>query len=159
MEENTTISLHASTDTIMSLSAIAAIFFLITGTMVLFTSSRNNIQENTTITDQPAYIQDYEGWPNNTVYDGECNLAEAYSIVSENIGVCSGIYLTDRNFHSSVNLLQKQYNGISLEENLKLGNTQILMNELSGGDSGSVFRIYYDVDVNDRLRGVYLARK
>ena len=59
----------------------------------------------------------------------------------------------------AVNLLQKQYGGLSLKENLKIGNTQILMNELSGGNNSSVFNIYYDLDANGRLKGIYLARK
>lgn len=159
MEENTERALHGVVDTVMALLAIAAMVFLIAGAQKLFVQDRKYIQQNTTITDQPAYVQDYESWPNNSVYDGECDLAEAYSIVAENIEACNGIYLTNKNMQGAVNLLQKQYGGLSLKENLKIGNTQILMNELSGGNNSSVFNIYYDLDVNGRLKGIYLARK
>lgn len=159
MEENTERALHGVVDTVMALLAIAAMVFLITGAQKLFVQDRKYIQQNTTITDQPAYVQDYESWPNNSVYDGECDLAEAYSIVAENIEACNGIYLTNKNMQGAVNLLQKQYGGLSLKENLKIGNTQILMNELSGGNNSSVFNIYYDLDANGRLKGIYLARK
>lgn len=159
MEENTERALHGVVDTVMALLAIVAMVFLITGAQKLFVQDRKYIQQNTTITDQPAYVQDYESWPNNSVYDGECDLAEAYSIVAENIEACNGIYLTNKNMQGAVNLLQKQYGGLSLKENLKIGNTQILMNELSGGNNSSVFNIYYDLDANGRLKGIYLARK
>lgn len=159
MEENTERALHGAVDTVMALLAIAAMVFLIARAQKLFVQDRKYIQQNTTITDQPAYVQDYESWPNNSVYDGECDLAEAYSIVAENIEACNGIYLTNKNMQGAVNLLQKQYGGLSLKENLKIGNTQILMNELSGGNNSSVFNIYYDLDANGRLKGIYLARK
>lgn len=159
MEENTERALHGTVDTIMALLAITSMIFLMTETLKLFAQNQKYIQQNTTITGQPAYVQDYESWPNDSVYDGECNLAEAYSIVAENIEACNGIYLTNKNMQGAVNLLQKQYGGLSLKENLKIGNTQILMNELSGGNNSSVFNIYYDLDANGGLRGIYLARK
>ena len=66
MEENTERALHGVVDTVMALLAIAAMVFLITGAQKLFVQDRKYIQQNTTITDQPAYVQDYGSWPNNS---------------------------------------------------------------------------------------------